>query len=64
MKANVGTVDRIIRVIIGLVLLSLLLFLDGNMRFIGLIGIVPLFTALFKFCPLYPLFGINTNKLE
>lgn len=64
MKANVGTVDRVIRIIIGLVLLSLLLFLDGNIRFIGLIGIVPIFTALVKFCPLYPLFGISTNKSE
>lgn len=64
MKANVGTVDRVIRVIIGLVLLSLLLILDGNIRFIGLVGIVPLLTALIKFCPLYPLVGINTNKSE
>lgn len=62
MKANVGTVDRVIRVIIGLALLSLLLILDGNMRYIGLIGIVPLLTALIKFCPLYPIFRINTNK--
>lgn len=62
MKANVGTVDRVIRVLISIALLSLLLILDGNMRFIGLIGIAPLLTALVKFCPLYPLFGINTNK--
>jgi len=64
MKANVGTVDRVIRVMVGLGLLSLLLILDGSVRFVGLIGIVPLFTALIKFCPLYSLFGMRTNKSE
>lgn len=62
MKSNVGTVDRVIRVLIGIILLSLLFFLEGNLQFIGLIGIVPLLTAFFKFCPLYSLFGINTNS--
>lgn len=62
MKQNVGSVDRIIRVLIGIALLSLLVFLEGKIRFIGLIGLVPLLTALLKFCPLYPLLGINTNK--
>lgn len=61
MKPNVGTVDRVIRIIIGIVLLSLLVFLDGGLRYIGLIGLIPIFTALFKFCPLYTMFGINTN---
>ena len=57
---NIGNVDRIIRIIIGLGVLSLLLVLDGNVRFFGLIGIVPLFTSTIGFCPLYKLLGINT----
>lgn len=62
MKANVGGMDRFIRMIIGLALLSLMLFIDGNWKYIGLIGLVPIFTALIKFCPLYTLFGVNTCK--
>lgn len=62
MTKNVGAVDRIIRIILGLVLLSLLFILDGGIKFIGLIGIVLLLTAFIRFCPLYPLLGINTNE--
>lgn len=64
MKANVGGMDRFIRIIIGLALLSLLLFIDGDWKYIGLIGVVPIFTAFIKFCPLYTLFGINTCKIK
>lgn len=60
MKANVGTADRVIRIVVGLILLSLLFILDGSIKYIGLIGIVPLLTAFIKFCPLYTLFKINT----
>ncbi|WAA11020.1 YgaP family membrane protein [Fervidibacillus albus] len=64
MKANVGTVDRMIRIIIGLVLLSLLYFIEGNWKWIGFIGIVPIVTAFVKFCPLYTLFGISTCPVK
>ena len=57
---NVGNADRIIRVIIGLGLLSLLIILDGNMRYLGLLGLIPIITALIGFCPLYKLIGIKT----
>lgn len=60
MKANVGTADRIIRIVLGLALLSLIFILEGGIRYIGLLGIVPLLTALFRFCPLYSLFGMDT----
>lgn len=60
MKANIGTADRVIRIVVGLILLSLLFILDGSIKYIGLIGIVPLLTAFIKFCPLYTLFKINT----
>lgn len=59
---NIGKIDRIIRIILGLILLSLLFILDGNLKYLGLIGIVPLLTASISFCPLYTVFGIKTNK--
>lgn len=57
---NVGNADRIIRVIIGLGLLSLLIILDGNMRYLGLLGLIPITTAIIGFCPLYKLIGLKT----
>lgn len=60
MKPNVGGIDRAVRVVIGLGLLSLLFLLDGNAKWFGLIGIVPLLTAGMSFCPLYSLVGVNT----
>lgn len=64
MKANIGTADRTIRIIIGIALLSLLFLLDGNARYFGLIGVLPLFTAFTRFCLLYRLFGISTCPPE
>lgn len=57
---NVGNADRIIRVIIGLGLLSLLIILDGNMRYLGLLGLIPIITAIIGFCPLYKLIDVKT----
>ncbi len=62
MQKNVGSVDRIARIVIGLGLLSLLFVLEAPMKYLGLIGVVPLFTALTHWCPLYSLFGINTCR--
>lgn len=59
---NVGKADRVIRIVIGFALFSLLLIIQSNMRFIGLIGIIPLITAAAGFCPVYALFHISTNK--
>lgn len=58
MKTNVGGMDRILRIIVGLIVLSLIFV--GPQTLWGLIGIVPLVTGLFKFCPLYPILGWNT----
>lgn len=63
MESNVGSADRIVRVVIGLALLSLLFLLNGNARWWGLIGVVPLITAAFRFCPFYRLVGLNTCRL-
>jgi len=62
MKKNIGTVDRWVRVVLGLAILSLLLWAPGGLRWLGLIGLIPLVTALLGFCPLYVLSGISTNK--
>ena len=58
MTRNEGTLDRIVRVVVGVALLSLVFV--GPQTLWGLIGIVPLATALVGTCPLYSLFGITT----
>ena len=62
MKANVGGVDRGLRIVAGLALLSLLVLLEGNARWWGLVGLVPLATGMLAWCPAYPLFGIRTCR--
>lgn len=64
MKINVGSVDRVVRVVLGLALLSLLFILDGDVRYIGLIGIIPLATAAMRSCPLYSMLGMSTCSAE
>lgn len=61
MRRNVGTVDRTIRIVAGLVLLSLVFILEGSARWWGLVGLVPLITGLASRCPLYMPFGIDTR---
>ncbi len=60
MSCNVGGIDRILRIVVGLVVVSLIFW--GPMTYWGLIGLVPLLTGLFGFCPLYPIVGVNTCK--
>ncbi|MFC3164608.1 YgaP family membrane protein [Ciceribacter thiooxidans] len=58
---NVGTIDRIVRIVVGLVLLSLFFYYPGAWwRYYALIGIVPLLTGLFGTCPLYSMLGISS----
>lgn len=59
MKCNVGKKDRLLRIIAGVVLIGFALA-TGNL--IGWIGIVPLATGIFKFCPAYSLLKISTDK--
>jgi hypothetical protein len=61
MNKNVGKVDRWIRIVLGVALLSLIVFLSGGARWIGLIGLIPLLTGILGYCPLYSLFKIKTN---
>jgi len=60
MQTNVGSADKVIRVIIGVGLLSLVFILEGNVRWFGLIGIMPILTALMGWCPAYALLGMRT----
>ena len=54
--------ERIVRVIIGLAILSRVYFLrdEGAVRYLGRIGLIPIGTAVIKYCPISHLFGINT----
>ncbi len=60
MKANEGTVDRILRVLVGIGVLSLVFI--GPQSPWGYIGLIPLLTGLVGYCPLYSLLGICTAK--
>jgi hypothetical protein len=61
MMTNVGTIDRILRVIAGLALIAVALgYVPGYQTGWAWIGIIPLVTGLFGTCPVYSLFGLNT----
>ncbi|MCX8087300.1 MAG: DUF2892 domain-containing protein [Rhodocyclaceae bacterium] len=57
MKTNVGGIDKILRIVVGLALIVWAI-MGGPVW--AWVGIVPLATGLIGFCPLYPLLGINT----
>lgn len=61
MKSNVGSIDRLIRIIVGLILAIAGVIFDS---WWGLIGIIPLATGLFKFCPLYLPLNLSTIKKD
>lgn len=62
MTRNEGTLDRVLRVVLGLVLLSLVFI--GPQTLWGLIGLVPLATGLLGTCPVYAMLGVNTCGLK
>jgi Protein of unknown function (DUF2892) len=62
MNSNVGTVDRLIRIVIGLAVLSLFFVLEGPKHWFALLGLLPLATGLVGWCPAYLPFGIGTRK--
>lgn len=59
MKANVGSTERTLRIVAGLIIIGLGVYYQSLW---GVIGLIPLLTGLFRFCPLYTMFGINTCK--
>ena len=60
MNKNVGAIDRVLRVVLGLALLAYPVLGSSSLRFIGLVGIVPILTALVGSCPVYSLLGLST----
>lgn len=62
-KHNVGSMDRIIRIVLGLALIgAFFMFPDSSWRWAFLIGIVPLATAMMGSCPIYTVLGLKTKK--
>jgi Protein of unknown function (DUF2892) len=64
MKSNVGSLDKVLRIVVGLGLLSLIFVLEGAARWWGLVGLVPLGTGLIGSCPLYSILGLSTCPAE
>lgn len=62
MQANIGTIDRALRIVAGLVLIALAA--TGTVGWWGWLGVIPLLTGLIRFCPAYPLLGVNTCGLK
>jgi hypothetical protein len=61
MKANIGKIDKIIRIIIGLAIAGVGLYFQS---WWGLLAIIPIATAIFSFCGLYTIFGISTCPMK
>ncbi|WP_378942072.1 DUF2892 domain-containing protein [Mesorhizobium sp. ANAO-SY3R2] len=57
MTKNVKGIERILRIAAGLLLLSLTVFVEGNARWWGLVGLVPLLSGLTSICPAKSIFG-------
>ena len=62
MKTNVGSIDKIARILAGIVLIGLAA--TGTVGAWGWLGVVPLVTGLVGWCPAYTLFGLNTCPLK
>ncbi|MGO9740101.1 MAG: DUF2892 domain-containing protein [Roseiarcus sp.] len=67
MKVNVGTIDRVVRIILGIALIAFALGFIGagaSWRWVGWIGVVPLLTAIAGSCPLYSMLGMSTCPMK
>ncbi|NLC36521.1 MAG: DUF2892 domain-containing protein [Alcaligenaceae bacterium] len=62
MKRNIGTIDRLLRILVGVVLIALAA--TGTVGWWGWIGVVPLLTGLFQRCPAYSVLGVNSCGLK
>ena len=61
---NVGGIDKVFKFVAGFTLLSILLWGDGNLKYFGLIGLVPITSAIFDFCPLCLISGKKSCKIK
>ncbi|WFE76425.1 DUF2892 domain-containing protein [Roseinatronobacter sp. S2] len=65
MARNVGGIDRVLRIVVGLALIAgFFVNAEASLRWLYLIGIVPLATGLMQTCPLYSLIGVNTCAVK
>lgn len=62
MKFNVGGIDRILRILVGVILIALAA--TGTVDWWGYLGAIPLLTGIFRFCPAYPLLGMSTCPIK
>jgi hypothetical protein len=63
MSTNIGTIDRIARIVVGALLIAFAIpvgFPDTGCNWVGWIGVVPIITAAFGYCPAYSVFGLST----
>lgn len=60
MKKNVGILDKYIRIAVGLALLVIVYIGEGSGRWFGLLGILPIISAFFNYCPLYSVLKLDT----
>lgn len=64
-KTNVGGIDRILRIVVGLVLIACYFLFPGvSYRWLFWIGIIPLATGLLSTCPLYSILGMSTCPMK
>jgi Inner membrane protein YgaP-like, transmembrane domain len=64
-KNNMGKIDRMLRLILGVALLAaFFIFPDASWRWFTLIGIIPLVTAMVSSCPIYSIFGWNSRGAD
>jgi len=60
MQTNIGSIDRALRIVVGIVLIAMVFV--GPQTPWGWIGVVPLLTALIGWCPAYSIFGFKTQR--
>ena len=64
MKRNIGSTEKIIRLVLAVALFSLFFVLDGNARYWALTGFIPLVTGAINYCPIWHMAGINTHTVK
>lgn len=64
MQPNMGKMDAGIRYIVGFALLFVVILAEGPWRWVGLLGIIPIVTAVMTWCPLYRVLGIDTRDRQ
>lgn len=61
---NFGDINKVFKFVVGLALISLLFWGDGNLKYLGLIGLVPIISAIFDVCPLCLILGEKSCKIK